>query len=212
MDRSTSHVSNALAFDLPDDDGGADRRSGVRYISVLRVGRAVWEERDQLCVVRNVSPNGLMFECLHPPDVGQTLVIELRSDKRMSGTVRWTKNGNTGVELDEPINVDIMLREDRGSLLRVRPRMPRFVRRGTVKLIGEDEPVMADIVDIASGGVRCRPELPVRMGEPLVASIEGLCATNAEVRWRKGDVVGLRFEKQLPWRQFQQWLDRAPRS
>jgi len=205
-------VTTALAFDPPEEAGSSERRTGARHISVLRVGRVVWDGRDQLCVVRNVSPNGLMFECLHPPAVGQQLTVELRSDKQMGGVVRWSRDGGAGVELDQPISVEAMLREDRSSLLRVRPRLPRFVRRGTVKLIGGSEPVMADIVDVSAGGISCRPEAPVRMGEPIVASIEGLGATNAEVRWRKGDVVGLRFEKQLPWKPFQLWLDKASRG
>lgn len=205
-------MTSALAFDLPDDDNSPDRREGPRHISVLRVGRALWDGTDQLCVVRNISPGGLMFDCLHPPRVGQALAVELRTDKQMHGVVRWAKDASAGIEFDRPIEVERMLNEMRGSLLRVRPRAPRFVRRGTVKLIGEGEPIPADIVDISMGGISCRPETPVRMGEPIVASIAGLCATNAELRWKKGDVVGVRFEKQLPWRAFQAWLDKAPRA
>jgi hypothetical protein len=205
-------VTSALALDLPDDDNSPDRREGPRHISVLRVGRVEWGGADQLCVVRNISPGGLMFECLHAPAIGQPVTIELRTDKKVMGVVRWSRDGSAGVAFDDPINVERMLNEMRSALLRVRPRAPRFVRRGTVKLIGEGEPILADIVDIAMGGVSCRPNAPVKMGEPIVASIDGLCATNAELRWKKGDVVGVRFEKQLPWRAFQAWLDKAPRA
>lgn len=152
-----------------------------------------------------------MFECLRPPRVGQRVSVELRSDKQMTGIVRWVKDNNAGVEFDQRISVELILREERNSLLRVRPRAPRFKRRGTVKLIVGGETVMGDIVDIAIGGLSCRPESPMRRGVPIVVSLDDIGATNAEIRWEKGDVVGIRFEKPLPWRAFQLWLDAAPR-
>jgi hypothetical protein len=206
-------VTNALARSFPQEDEYDDRRIGPRHISVLRVGRTVWNGRDQLCVVRNLSVGGLMFECLHPPVVGQRVTVELRSDKQMTGIVRWTKDVAAGVEFDQKVNVELMLREERSSLLRVRPRAPRFVRRGTARLIsGDGEPVFGDIIDISIGGLSCRTDQPLRRGEPIVASIEGVGAANAELRWTKGDVAGIRFDKPLPWRAFQLWLDKAPRG
>ncbi|GAO39169.1 hypothetical protein SCH01S_28_00280 [Sphingomonas changbaiensis NBRC 104936] len=203
-------MNTALARPFPQEDDYDDRRTGARHISVLRVGRTVWGGRDQLCVVRNLSAGGLMFECLHPPAIDQRVTVELRSDKQMTGIVRWAKSMAAGVEFDSEVNVEQMLREERSSLLRVRPRAPRFVRRGTVKLIGEGEPVLGDIVDISIGGLSCRPDQPLRRGEPIVVSLEGVGATNAELRWTKGDVAGIRFDKPLPWRAFQLWLDKAP--
>lgn len=206
-------MNAALAHPYPQEDEFDDRRVGARHISVLRVGRTVWGGVDQLCVVRNLSAGGLMFECLHPPAVGQHVTVELRSDKQMTGIVRWSKDSGAGIEFDAPVNVEHILREERGTLLRVRPRAPRFVRRGTVRLIpAEGDPVPGDIIDIAIGGLSCRPEQPLKRGEPIVASIEGIGATNAELRWIKGDVVGVRFDKPLPWRAFQLWLDQAPRA
>jgi hypothetical protein len=206
-------VNAALAHSFPQEDEFDDRRVGPRHISVLRVGRTVWDGVDQLCVVRNLSAGGLMFECLHPPAIGQQVTVELRSDKQMTGTVRWARDLGAGIEFDRPVNVEQILREERGTLLRVRPRAPRFVRRGTVKLIGsEGDAVLGDIIDIAIGGLSCRPEQPLKRGEPIVASIDGIGATNAELRWSRGDVSGIRFDKPLPWRAFQTWLDQAPRS
>ena len=205
-------MKTALAHAFPQEDEYDDRRLGPRHISVLRVGRTLWDGRDQLCVVRNLSAGGLMFECLHPPVIDQRVTVELRSDKQMTGIVRWAKGSAAGVEFDQTVNVEQILREERSSLLRVRPRAPRFVRRGTVKLIaGESDPVFGDIIDISIGGLSCRTDQPLRRGEPIVASIEGVGATNAELRWTKGDVAGIRFDKPLPWRAFQIWLDQAPR-
>lgn len=193
----------------PDSD---DRRDGPRALSILRVGRVVCEDADQLCVVRNISPGGVMFECLQPPAIGQRLLIELRSDKRMTGEVRWVREGKAGIQFDREINVEQMLREDRSPLLRHRPRAPRFVRRGSMRLILDGESIPAEIVDISISGVSCRPEMPVRTGNPVVAALDGVGATNAEVRWVRGDLTGVRFEKPLPWKPFMQWLDQAPRG
>jgi hypothetical protein len=196
--------------DIPDD--ASDRRGGLRALSILRVGRVVSGDEDQLCVVRNISAGGVMFECLQPPPVGRHLIVELRSDKRMPGTVRWVREGKVGLQFDHEIDVEQMLREDRSPLLRHRARPPRFVRRGTMRLIVGGESVPAAIVDISINGARCHPELPVRTGEPVVAALDEVGAVNAEIRWVRGDVAGVRFEKPLPWKPFMQWLDQAPRA
>jgi hypothetical protein len=202
----------APAFDQDPQFDAADRRAGPRHISILRVGKICWDDEDQLCIVRNISAGGLMVGCNRPPPVDQRVTVELRSDKQMPGTVRWNRDGNVGIQLDCSINIEAVLREERNPLLRIRPRAPRFLRRGTVKLIGEGEPVLSDIIDISIGGLSCRPERPLRRGEPVVASVQGLVATTAEIRWTKGDVTGVRFEKPLPWRAFGDWLDAAPRT
>ncbi|HEV2567052.1 PilZ domain-containing protein [Sphingomonas sp.] len=201
-------MSTALAFQPEPQDEPDDRRTGARHISVLRVARGLWNGRDQLCVVRNISEGGLMFECLHMPEVGQELVIELRSDKQMHGVVRWTRGNGAGVELDQPIDVERMLREERSSLLRVRPRAPRFARRGPLRVVVDGETIAGEVVDISVTGVSCRLDAPVQRG-PVVVAIDEVAVTNALVRWTKGDVAGISFEKPLPWRPFQLWLDRA---
>lgn len=202
----------ALAHSYPLESDASDRREGERHISVLRVGRVHWKGVDHLCVVRNLSMGGLMFECLHKPTIGQRVAVELRSDKDMTGIVRWTRDGSVGIEFDQRVNVEMILKEERSSLLRVRPRAPRFVRRGQIKLICGGETILGETVDISIGGLSCHTELPMKKGEPLVVSLENVGATNAEVRWEKGDVVGIRFEKPLPWRAFQLWLERTPRG
>jgi hypothetical protein len=150
-----------------------------------------------------------MLECLHAPGVGEQLVIELRSDKQMRGVVRWAKGNTVGIELDCPIEVERMLREERGSLLRVRPRAPRFVRKGPLRLIVEGETITGETVDISITGVSCRVDQPVQRGQPVVVAVGEVGATNAVVRWTKGDVAGISFEKPLPWRPFQLWLDQT---
>lgn len=152
-----------------------------------------------------------MFECLHPPVVGQELMIEIRSDKCVTGTVRWAREGKAGIRFDREINVEQFLREDRSPLLRHRPRPPRFIRGGPMRLVLDGESIAAEIVDIAISGVSCRPELPIPMGVPVVAALDDVGVTNAEIRWMRGDLTGVRFEKPLPWKPFMLWLDRAPR-
>jgi hypothetical protein len=202
-------MNTGLARQPELQDDSHERRERARHISVLRVARGVWEGHDQLCVVRNISESGLMLECLHAPAVGQQLAIELRSDKQMRGVVRWAKGNTVGIELDCLIEVERMLREERGSLLRVRPRAPRFVRTGPLRLIVEGETITGETVDISITGVSCRVDQPVQRGQPVVVAVGEIGATNALVRWTKGDVAGISFEKPLSWRPFQLWLDQT---
>ena len=52
--QTTNYSLSAAAPERP------ERRSGERYVSLLRVGALVIEGRRELCLIRNVSAGGMM--------------------------------------------------------------------------------------------------------------------------------------------------------
>jgi hypothetical protein len=108
-----------------------DRRHGSeRYVTVLKVGRAVVDGQDQLCLVRNMSREGAKLDIYHEVQKDQKITIELRSDRVVTGTVRWVGDHAAGIEFDDPVDVSDMLQaRPQRSVLRKLPRSPAFSRR-----------------------------------------------------------------------------------
>jgi hypothetical protein len=187
--------------------GTAERRTGARHMSIFRVARLVHAGHDQLCVVRNISPGGVMIEVNHVPPVGAKVRIELRSDKALDASVRWVRNREAGIAFDQMVDVAALLREERPSILRKPPRGPRFDRNGVAYILGGDEPIPGAITNVSINGVAVRSPVALPKGEPVVVKIEGLGPARAHVRWCADGEIGLRLETPLSYRALADWLD-----
>lgn len=187
--------------------GFVERRAGNRHISVLRVGRLVHDGRDQLCVVRNVSEGGMMVEAGRTPPVGSVITVELRSDKRLNASVRWTRGQDAGVMFDAPVDLAWLLKEERHSILRTQPRAPRFARRGHARVIATECVDEGAIANISINGVAVHTSTVFARDEPVVVSLEGLGAAHASVRWSRPGETGLHLVTPLAYRTLAEWLE-----
>src|SRR6476620_9914179 len=100
-----------------------DRRSEQRYLSLLRVGTMIVDDRRELCLIRNISAGGMTIRGYSAMEPGKTIVVELRQGEPVDGTVAWVDDGTFGIRFDEPIDVvGLIAPRDDGP----RPRMPRI--------------------------------------------------------------------------------------
>lgn len=185
----------------------ADRRTGARHLSIFRVARLVHDGRDQLCVIRNISPGGVMIEVNNVPPVGAKVRVELRTDKALDATIRWTRDREAGLAFIDLVDVHALLKEERPSILRKPPRGPRFDRAGTAQILGGEEPIEGVITNVSMNGVALRTSAVLAKGEPVVVKIDGLGPARAHVRWCANGEIGLRLEVPLSYRALADWLD-----
>lgn len=197
----------APTMDLDGRRGFIERREGNRHISVFRVGRLACDGHDQLCVIRNISVGGVMIEVNAPPPVGARIRVELRSDRSLAATVRWARERSAGVAFDAPIDVAAMLKEERSSILRMQPRAPRFVRDAGVQVTSTLASMKGRIGNISINGLAMTGPTPFSPNERVLATIEGLGAIHAVVRWSANGETGLRFAAPLSYRALADWLD-----
>lgn len=200
----------AATMEMDDRHGFIERREGARHISVFRVGRLLCDDRDQLCVVRNLSSGGAMIEANRVPHVGARVQIDLRSDKRYMATVRWARSREVGVQFDELVDVEAVLREERQSIRRQHPRAPRFVRMGRARIMSPRGISEGAIANISINGVAVLTPDAFAKDEPVVVIIEGLGATHAFARWSHDGETGLRLASPLSYRALADWLDVHP--
>ncbi len=196
-----------------DEQAAQDRRKGSqRYVTVLKVGRAVVDGQDQLCLVRNMSREGAKLDIYHEVQKDQKITIELRSDKVVTGTVRWVGDHAAGIEFDEPVDVSDMLQgRPQRSVLRKLPRAPRFLAYAHVHLQRDKGPnITGELVNISLHGLCMETVDDAKVDDHVVARIEGLPARSATVRWVREGMVGLHFEMPMGFSELARWLEDHP--
>jgi hypothetical protein len=184
----------------------ADRRQGQRLITILRVGKMICARNQELCLIRNISEGGLMAHVYSPHDVGDRVVIELKSDHCVTGTIGWVQDDNVGIVFDERIDVTEILR-NRGPEGGRKARAPRLDVRGYARLrIGADT-WRVEVSDLSQGGAKVKVDGYLPLDEDAVVTIDGLRPVKAVIRWQEDEYVGLEFLPLIPLDELVHWLD-----
>jgi hypothetical protein len=183
----------------------AERRGDERLMAMLRVAKVSEDSgREQLIRVRNVSAGGLMAEVGHPVQVGDTVCIELSSQKIHSSVV-WIREGTAGFKFDQNIDLGELLagRKPRHGF---RPRPPRLQVncKGNVKLEGTYYNV--DVHDISLGGIKVEPIEEYCLGKKVIVVVESLRPVRGEVRWFSDRKAGIVFEQPLGFEELAEWI------
>ncbi len=182
-----------------------DRRQGQRLITILRVGKMICARNQELCLIRNISEGGLMAHVYSPHEVGDRVVIELKSDECVAGTIRWVQGDNVGIIFDEKVDVSEVLR-NRGLDDGRKPRAPRLEVRGYARLRIGAETWRVEVSDLSQGGAKVKVDDYLPVDEDAVVTIDGLRPVKAVIRWQEGDYVGLEFLPTIPLEELVQWL------
>lgn len=192
----------------PDHHDSADRRSDERYVTVLKVGRAVINGHDQLCLVRNMSQKGAKLDVRHNVSIDEKVKIELRSDKVVTGTVRWVGDHVAGVEFDEPIDLaDLLKPRPNRSVLRRLPRAPRFECDGVAYLEHDNGVITGVVSNISLHGLCIETHIAAHIDDRVTVRIDGLPARAATVRWVAPNMLGLHFDLPMGYSELARWLD-----
>ena len=172
-----------------------DRRSGERYLSLLRVGALSVDGRRELCLIRNISAGGMMIRAYSKIAPGTRLSIELKQGDPVSGVAQWSDRELVGVAFDAPIDVVALLS---ASTSGPRPRMPRIELNCAAGLREDANLHRAKALNISQGGLRLESDAELRPGAHVVVSISGLPPVAGVVKWRDGKSYGIGFNRVFP--------------
>lgn len=186
-----------------------ERRNDDRSkISVYRSAMLRWSGYEALCLIRNISPGGLMGK-LHtslPP--GEPVQVEIRSGHEIAGRVAWSDEGMVGVQFDERIDVLEVLHAPVHGEPGLAQRMPRLRIACPVSLVAEGMRVGATLVDVSQGGVKIEADF-LREGDEVTVGVHGLETHRGVVRWSHDGRAGIAFLAAIPFDTLAKWaLDR----
>lgn len=182
----------------------AERRADERATPILRIAKLVAPQGEQLMRVRNVSAGGLMGDVGFCIPVGDSVSIEL-SSQRIPATVVWTREGSIGLKFDQDVDLGELLagRKPRHGF---RPRPPRLDVgcKASVK-VGKSYYTVG-VHDISLAGIKVEPIGEYCVGEKVVVAIESLKPIRGEVRWFSEGRAGIVFDKPLEFETLAEWI------
>lgn len=182
-----------------------ERREGQRHMTVLQAGKIVAGERQELCLIRNISARGMMAEVFSDFAADERIGIEFKAGTETRGTVRWVENGRIGIEFERPIDVHHVLAPHGASLT---PRSPRLRVDGRAGIEIDDETCSVTVVDISQGGMKVHHDGHLEQGAEVLVSVEGLPLRKAIVRWAEAGSAGLSFTRVMPLDRISYWAAR----
>lgn len=176
----------------------------------MLVARVAGAWGDSLCLVRDVSPFGLMAEVPAPPQPGDPVTLELSSAIRVDAVVRWSRGNRFGVAFERQFDLLAALGEQRRRVLRKRDRAVRFARDARARIVTDNAALEARLIDISCKGL-CLVPIAGRVASlsPVKVELDGLPMLVGETRWAAAGKVGISLQKPLPCRLLGSWLDRT---
>ena len=165
-----------------------DRRGEDRQRTCFAIGKLVHADREHVCLVRNMSTNGVGIELDQPPPPGATVRIEARALPPCGATVVWAEGRLAGLRLDED--------RDGNAAQGGRPRSPRFAFVRDIEMIVDGRLSAVRTADLALGGIRLATHVAAGVETPVVLLL-GQHTLLGRLCWHAGGASGIRFTRPL---------------
>ena len=183
-----------------------ERRRSIRHTTVMQVAKIRFGDgREELCLLRDISPEGLKAEIYVPAEQGAHIEIELRTGHMLGGQIAWVESKLIGVSFDEPMPMAAMMAhcsfDDRMGNLRP-PRL-NVNMNGLIKL-GIEERVVR-IGNISQAGIQIDIAQQLPAGSPCQIGLPGLILRPATVRWWRDGQAGLLLAEAFEYAEFSEW-------
>lgn len=172
-------------------------------VTLYRVGSLEIEERRELCLIKNICPDGMMVRTYCSVLEGSRITIELKCGRPISGVVSWARDAHAGISFDEPIDVIDTLSTPMDDK---RPRMPRIKVDGLVTLREGAFTCRVQLCDISQGGLKIKFEKALELDSHAVVTIHGIAPQPSVVRWIDGHYMGIKFNRMLALPVLVEWL------
>ena len=151
-----------------------DRRVERRHMSVLRVGKLLAGDGEELCMIRNISSGGLMAHVYSHHMRGDRVAVETRNGHLLAGAVAWFQSGQMGMSFDDPIDVLDFLHDEQENLGGQRARAPRLTMDCRALLRRGAEYMHVTVVDLSQGGAKVEGVSTLQVDDEIVLMINGL--------------------------------------
>ena len=180
-----------------------ERRGDGRVSAMLRIGKLVVNNNEQLIRIKNLSAGGLMAIVSRPPAVGDEVHVELSSQK-IPASIVWTREDLVGLKFDHTLDIGELLagRKQRHGF-RARPPRLEIACKASVR-VGKLY-YTVDVHDISLGGMKVEPIEEYCVGKKVVVVIESLRPVKGEVRWYSERRAGIVFDKPLDFDELSEW-------
>ena len=178
----------------PEQRPPLEHRKTQRFTLLLRVGKLRTPDGEFLCVLRDVSDNGIKVRLFHAIPQDQVCELELGSGTRFRVSRIWQKHDHAGFRFAEgPIAVDQLIAEA-GPFPKRHIRL-RLHRPVPILLLVDELTLPAQLCDLSQHGAALALDQRLAIGCQVRIRGRHLPALSARVRWRRGNLHGLVFQE-----------------
>lgn len=173
-------------------------RAAPRFTLLIRTAKLVCGPAEFLCVIRDVSAEGICIRLFHPlpaaehlpADIDAQFVLEMQTGDRHPISPVWSKPGEVGFKFLTPVDVELMIR--RAS--QFPKRELRFAAELPVNLAFGGERYPAKLHNISQQGALIETAQHLKIAQSMWVESSALPNIEAKVRWRHGQRYGLVFD------------------
>jgi len=170
-------------------------------VGLLHAGGA-----SDICVVRNVSANGLSARVYRKLSVGEQVEIEFRSGELLAGSVVWEVERDIGIIFAQPIDVAQVLASRWSSEASKRRALPRITVDCRGLLSNGLRSVDVMLRDISQGGASLESDAEAAEPGNVRLSLPDLPPIAGVVRWTSGAHLGVSFNECLAFETLARWI------
>lgn len=175
-----------------------EERAAPRFTLLIRTAKLVCGSAEYLCVIRDVSAEGISVRLFHPlppaehlpADVNSRFVLEMQTGDRHPVRSIWEKPGEAGFRFLTPVDVEQMIR--RSS--QFPKRELRFAAELPVKLAISGAKYHAVLHNISQQGAMIETGEHLKIAQTMWIESRTMPDIEAKVRWRQGERYGLIFD------------------
>ena len=186
--------------------GVEERRRSVRHGTAAHAAKIRLQSgREELCLLRDISAEGLRAEVYIPLEAGTPIEVELRTAHSAAGRVVWAAGKEIGVAFDAPIPAAAMLAHcsfDQGSGC-LRPPRIRVAMRGLLRI--DAKATIVSIGNISQAGLQIAAPEPLAPRLACSITLPGLPARGASVCWWRDGHAGLMLVESFDYAAFAAW-------
>ena len=175
--------------------------------TVLMMARLSGVSSDSVCIVRDISPYGAAVSTTLDLQAGETAILDLGENLKITGTVLWRRDSTVGIEFFVPVS-------DNRLLDSTHPRdgqrvLPRFHRCADVTLTSGHAICPGELIDITPYGacIQFNRTPSFQTGEIVELAIKRFIRRNVDVRWIDGMRMGVRFEYPVQFWKLGKWIE-----
>jgi PilZ domain len=183
-----------------------ERRRQIRQLALLRVALLHAGGASDICVVRNVSPNGLSARVYRKFRAGEQVEIEFRSGELLAGSVVWEEEYDIGVVFPQPIDVSQVLASRWSTRAEKRRALPRITLDCGGQLSNGLRSVDVMLRDISQGGASLESQGRAAGLGKVQLSLPDLPPIAGVVRWTSGASLGVSFDQCLAFETLARWI------
>ncbi|ABC64550.1 PilZ domain-containing protein [Erythrobacter litoralis] len=165
------------------------RRASPRSSLMLRTAKLVCQSGEYVCIVRDVSPEGVGLRFLHAAPTERRILLELANGATYPVERVWAGKQQSGFRFAAAIDLHEFIHEP--SPYRARPIRLRI--SAAASLASGNQAEAAGLVDLSTGGARVESARDYGIGCILRLEVGSQLSKLAEVCWADEGRLGLSF-------------------